>query len=301
MTETIVTLKYKETKPEIINTMVFPIVRKDFILYALRSLVEYSPYNYHVIVVDQTQPDVEFEAKLRPYCDLHIKSCKYNLGYAQGVNQGLRLAPTPYITACNDDVIFLPHLYDGGWFEGILDTFERFETAGAVNPMSPIEPGWGYGEAANREYLSFRECFDPRNIEALIEERNWQVIDGLVMWCTVFTKDFLDDVGYMHEDFRPGGGEDYTKCCEGYQAGYRLLATSRSWVWHWWGKSKDDSHGLDDALPLLGEPWCKLSTRGFGDEGLWDPDVAVWGSDMVDGEKITPIRTNPEIARWNYR
>jgi len=120
---------------DIINTIVFPIVRRDYILDALKSLHYFTPPNYQTIVVDQTRPDAEFEAQLLALCDVHVKTQK-NYGFAQGTNIGWRLAQgkdkayidellkkchiwqrpdsmlrsTEYLTTCNCDVVFVwPH------------------------------------------------------------------------------------------------------------------------------------------------------------------------------------------------
>jgi hypothetical protein len=81
------------------------------------------------------------------------------------------------------------------------------------------------------------------------------------------------------EMFRPGGGEDYDVLARAYQAGYRMVAYSGSMVWHKWSTSKADLSAVITALPQTGPAWNKMSTKGFGDEGLWHPDVNQWGQD----------------------
>lgn len=256
---------------EIVNTVVFPIIRTDYILRALRTLHEHTPPNFKVIVVDQTRPSGVFEHELRQLCDLHIKT-KKNYGFAQASNFGIRLAPTQYITVSNCDVEFLP-----GWWEGIMETFERFPTALAVNPMSPREPGWGYGQEGYIQHCTLQEARNPETIERLKEERNWQVVDGIVTWCTVFRADLLDEVGLFDERFFPGSGEDYDLNGRAYVAGYRMLATSRSWVWHWWSRSKD---GREQALPDARPAWNRLGE-------LWPDGFDMWG--RKNGTMLTRV------------
>jgi len=267
---------------DIINTFVFPIVRKDGILTALESLRLMTPPNYNVIVVDQTIPDPEFEEKLRPYCDLWIKT-KKNYGFAQACNLGLRLATTEYVTVCNDDVTFSW----GGWWAGIMETFKRYETAACVNPSSPKEPGWGYGRPGFIYHLTFEESIKPENILRLIEKKNGQMIDGIVCWCTVFRADRLAEVGLFDERWFPGGGEDYDKIACIYRAGYRALATSLSWCWHEWGQSKDRPDGLEEALPPARENWNKLGE-------VWKSGFDIWAKDPKTQE---PLPRDPVIAR----
>jgi len=268
---------------KIINTFVYPICRRDFILDSLTSLKLTTPQNYHVIVVDQTQPDETFERELRRHCDLWIKTRK-NYGFAQAVNLGIRLAPTEYVTAVNDDTIFLTNT----WWPGIIETFRRYETAVCVNPMSPKEPGWGYGQEGFIHHLTFEEAIRPENILRLVKEKNGQMIDGITCWCTVFKRQILvDEIGLFDERFFPGGAEDYDMMAKIYAAGYRALASSLSWVWHHWGTSKDDADGLDMALPPAREYWCKLNE-------IWPDGFDIWAKDPETQE---PLRRVPEVAQ----
>jgi len=256
------------------NTFVFPVVRRDFIFAALDTLREHTPRNYRTVVVDQTQPDAEFEAGLRKRCDLWLKT-KKNYGFAQAANLGIRVAPTEYVTVCNDDVEFVW----SGWWLGIVETFRRFETAACVNPMSPREPGWGYGEPGFREYLTYEESHDERKIVDLVESRNGQVVDAITCWCTTFRAEMLEEIGLFDERFWPGGGEDYDLDARIYKAGYRALGTSLSWIWHWWGQSKDEGEGLNAALPPAREYWNRLGE-------LWPEEFDQWGKSPEDGHLL---------------
>ena len=268
---------------EIINTICFPIIRMDFILPALASLREHTPPNYRTIVVNQCKPNREFEQMLYQTCDYIIRP-HYNLGFAQASNLAMRLAPTPYVTVSNDDILFLE-----GWYEGIEKTFAKFPRAIAIGPMSPKEPGWGYGEPGYREHLTLEESQDPANIEKLIEKWHGSVIDGLAMFLVVFKREEWQEIGMFDERFRFGGGEDYDSLARIYQAGYRALATSYSWVYHHWGQSKDEKDGFAVALPRQGKAWNYLSTKGNPEEGLWEPDCDIWGSGCT--------RTDPVVYR----
>ena len=122
---------------------------------------------------------------------------------------------------------------------------------------------------------------DPEFQRLMTETRNWQVVDAFACWCTVFRADRLEQIGLYDERFMPGGGEDYDWMARCYQAGFRALSSSRSWVWHSWGQSKDAPDGHAAAQPRARPPWNKLSVKGFGDEGLWDPDVDCWGNNCT--------------------
>ena len=258
---------------DIINTFVFPIIRRDYVIPALDTLRRWTPKNFKVIVVNQARYDPDFEKTLWGSADLVIRT-KLNYGFAQAANMGMRLATTEYVTVCNDDVLFLPY-----WWEGVIETFERFPKALGVVPMSPKEPGWGYGEKGYRIHATLEECRERPEavVKRLTEEWNGAVIDGFPCWCATFKREPWLELGMFDERFIPGGGEDYDCLARAYQAGYRMLASSYAWVWHHWGQSKDEPDGFKTALRQARPHWNKLSTKGFGAEGLWDPDLCQWG------------------------
>ena len=296
---------------DIINTFVFPIVRNDMILDALESLHANTPKNYKVIVVNQSEwTNDEWEREVWSQCDIVIRP-SLNMGFAQSSNIGARLATTKYVTIVNDDVLFLEN-----WWDGIERTFERFNDTDkppmVVAPMSPKEPGWGWGipgyayhcrycggriidearrcDCGKNEPLYLEEIQEhPERLKLLEEQQKGSMIDGLAMWCVTFDREKWVELGMFDERFRVGGGEDYDGCARIAQSNHRAIATSYSWVWHHWGKSKDSPDGLNVALPRAAPDWNKISTKGFGEEGLWHPDVDCWGNNCV--------RTDPVVYR----
>lgn len=138
------------------------------------------------------------------------------------------------------------------------------------------------------EGIAFRLAHGTEFLAALVKEKNWMVVDGFALFCPVFKADRLWEIGLLDEKFRDGGGEDYCWIHRCYKAGYRAISTSASLCYHHWGKSKGSPDGYNTALPSISPPWNKLSTDGFAEDGLYRPDVGLWGS----GE-----RTDPEIYR----
>lgn len=262
-----------------LNTVVFPIVRRDYVLTAIRSLRRFTPEPVSIVVVDQTTPERAFEQALQQAADVVLK-CKYNYGFAQASNLGSSLARTEYLTVCNDDVIFLP-----GWWAGIVQTLQDHPKVLGVAPFSPNPPHWEDKEPL----MPLDELGDISQVRKLIEKENGLIIDGIMHWCVTFRRQPWLELGMYDERFMPGSGEDYDALARAYQAGWRMVATSTSWVWHWWSRSKDTLAGSVVAQPQARPSWNKLSTKGFGSEGLWDPDVNQWGQDCR--------RTDPEVVR----
>ena len=85
------------------------------------------------------------------------------MGFSQSMNIAMRIAPTPWICALNDDVLFI-----NDPFPGIAETFSRFENAAAVCPQSVKEPGWGWAEPGYRYLIP--DGYDAPYVKKLYEK-----------------------------------------------------------------------------------------------------------------------------------
>lgn len=285
-----------------INSFVIPIIRDDFIETCLETLYKYTPPNFYVFVIDQTPRGLPCKYKTDQRISMYIRPYR-NLGFSKAINTGIILSQTPYVTALNDDVEFISNK----WWEGVEDTFKMGENIVAVNPNSPKEGAWGYGlREDNKETWIPREGFKfdgERSVVPVINgvpidspeiaEQHYDdlvnhhpiwgkdtLCDALACWCTVFKRDELQKIGLFDEKFYPGGGEDYDMMCRIYSQKLRAVGTTKSWVWHHWGKSKDDISGKDPHNPIFSRPrWNNL-------EELWGDEFDVWGhKTLLDGTK----------------
>jgi len=268
---------------ELTNTFVFCPIIPTFIEKALTTLYTFTPPNFRVILIDQTFDgmkqyvgDERVHLYLRPY---------RNLGFAQSMNTGIRLSTTPYVTVANDDIEFI----NSRWWEGIEETFAQDPNIKAVNPQSVTEPGWGYGcnrnsdpeliaqkevelkarfnlDTQHFEHLPYKEKYTEADYDFL-RAKKAGLCDGIITWMTVFDRQALELKGVFDERFCPGGGEDYDINGRFYSTHwpnedsprYRMVATSRSWVWHHLSSSRSFKGQI---LPTL--------RPGFGDDhAMW--------------------------------
>lgn len=306
------------------NTFIIPIIHATFLARCLETLYQYTPPNFYVFVVDQTADGVD-QSKFK---GVHLWLRPHrNMGFAKAINMGFNLSQTPYVTCLNDDVEFINDTWwqgildtfkmdpkivavnpnspkEGAWGYGLKDDnkdtwvpkegFVRDEDGRSVVPLID-------GIAVNTPELA-KEHYDG------LLNRNpiWQkdtLCDGLACWCTVFKREGLAEMGIFDEKFYPGGGEDYDMMARIYSCAWpesrevcdaskhrRAVGTTKSWVWHWWGKSKDDTHPKD---PIFSRPrWNAL-------EELWGDDFDVWGHEnMSDGtrkplKRLIPLHIEP--------
>ena len=298
----------------ITNTFIFNPIRKDYIQKALETLYEYTDMeNNRVIVIDQTLDGLfenwEVWQTIHPLIHLYMHPHR-NLGFSKSMNEGLIHAlrwESQYATVCNDDIEFI----NKKWWDGILETFNQDEKIMAVNPMSLREPGWGYGLDHGKyiDLLQYKEIYTEEDYDFLLKgdfsairkqimesgelppevQKNWErglglpaqkngVIDAIATWCTTFKRESLLEFGLFDEKYYPGGGEDYDMNARIYRKDCRMVGTTKSWVWHWWGSSKDkqgEAQGKGNALPIL-------------DELRWmDPDF-LWPPKLNNGWKMDP-------------
>lgn len=304
-------------------TIVYPIVRTDFIEKSILSLEKYTNEDdYQVVVVDQSIKGLDREF-IDNHIDLYLRM--KNAGFSKAANEGIIHGlkwETPYICVANDDTEFMHK----GWIEGIEEEFATDPHILAVCPESPRVAGWGYGldHGACIEILPYKEEYTDEDILYLkagdynkeeIQSRHEfkipesfpftkrGVVDGIAMWLPVFKREAFIELGLFEERFIWGGGEDYDMLARAYSCAYpierdecdptqhrRMVSTMKAWVWHWWGQSKDIKETLDPKLFEGKEPW--------NDNGkLWTPSFDVWGHyDDENGIKKPIKRTLPVLT-----
>lgn len=263
----------------ILNTFIYVPVRTDYIHKCLDSLYKYTDMtNNRVIVVDQTLNGLQLS---RDQVHLVLRPHR-NLGFAKANNEGIIHAlrwGSQYVTCANEDIEYM----DPRWWSGILETFDNLgERCVAVNPMSPREPGWGYGWEHGKyiDLLPYKQ-FTPEDYDYLLKgdfstveglpdtypRQKTGVIDAIATWHTTFNRKHFSRVGLFDERYYPGGGEDYDLNGRTYKQDLRMVGTTKSWVWHWWGQSKDVTGEYQGtSLPILD------SLRWMNPDALWPPE-----------------------------
>lgn len=303
-------------------TFIYPIIRTDFIEKGIKSLTKNTKReDFKIIVVDQSLNGISEELKkyLFDNEDLYIRL--RNVGFSRAANEGIIHAlkwQTPYITICNDDTEPMYH----GWFEDALEEFKTDDHIIAVCPESPRVAMWGYGldHGEYVEIVPHKDEYSQAEIDYLkkgdydeveIKSRHEfeipksfpftkrGIVDGIAMWMPIFKREAFIELGLFEERFIWGGGEDYDMLARAYSCAYpidrencdpryhrRMVSTMKSWVWHWWGQSKDIKETLSPELFAHREPWNDNNQ-------LWGPKMDVWGHYEENGVRKPIHRLSP--------
>lgn len=296
------------------NTFIINPIRTDFISGCIESLYKYTEMkNNRVIVVDQTKDGLKL-----PMDKVHMVIRPHrNLGFSKSLNEGIIHAlhwRSEYITCLNDDIEFI----NKSWWNGIMETFNMKSENEilAVNPESIRVPTWGYGLAGkNIDILDYKREYTDEDYNFLLKgdfhhlekKYDWLpntfpreyhgVCDAFAAFAPVFKRKHFEVVGLWDERFYPSGGEDYHMMCKIYRKKYRAVSTRSSWVWHFWGKSKDEQTKAQTmSLPIEDERrWADITY-------LWPPEwneghtMDVWGFYTSKDGTRKPFKGREEIG-----
>lgn len=250
--------------PETENTFIIPVAYKhDYVEKCVKSIYKYND-NFRIILIDQTKNKDYAYLKDR----VHIYMAVYrNLGFSKAMNLGAKIADTPYITLCNDDIEFI----NNKWFPEIIDLFKRAPHILAINPASVKE----IGPDRSLDWMPYKKEYTEEDYKYLLKPKrkydpSW-VFEGTMMFCTVFRREAFDIVGYLCEGFYPGSGEDYCWCRRCYELGYKLVHYNKSFVYHHWLTSKNKFDWNSDDLKKY-RRWPGFREKWMTDEEQ-NPDI----------------------------
>lgn len=292
------------------NTFIFNPVRPDYVYRAIETLYKHTDMtDCRVIVVDQTMNGLQLS---RDQVHLVLRPHR-NLGFAKSMNEGiihgLRWG-SEFITCANDDIEYM----NSKWWEGITESFRIYgENTLAVNPMSPREPGWGYGLPHGHYFdlIEYKKEYSEEDYQFLLEgnfenvqglpvtfpKQKKGVIDAIATWHTTFRASAFEKIGLFDERYYPGGGEDYDINARAYREKCRMIGTTLSWVWHWWGSSKDQQKAVNDTgLPIV------ENLRWMNPDKIWPPEenngnrMDPWGHWTDEQNQKHPLKRDSNIA-----
>ena len=205
-----------------------------------------TDWPHNVIVVSSGTDGTEDWLKEQP--DVIRVASPTRMHFAQANNEGLKAAKEKYVCLLNDDT-----LVGQGWLGAMMHECMKPGIA-AVGPFSNCDRGWLHDEAIRVEGVDLVPGMHLEQVEKIIPavgrfhhrkevvERKW-----LAFYATLLKREAVDKTGLLDENFK-SGDEDVDYSVRLRQAGYRLVSTWDSWVFHFGGKTRKNSETADYAL-----------------------------------------------------
>ncbi|HEC68495.1 MAG TPA: glycosyltransferase [Candidatus Desulfofervidus auxilii] len=266
--------KYKNTNFTFINTrsprvsIIIPVFNKlEFTKQCLDALYEVTPINlFELIIVNNASTDGTKEflnefAKTHP--NVKVIHNQENLGFAKACNQGARAAKGKYLVFLNNDTIPLKD-----WLEEMLKIIETEKNIGIVGskllyPNNTIQ----HAGVAIADFLQFICPYhihrkSPADTPEVNVVKDYQAVTGA---CMLIPKELFDGLGGFDEGFL-NGYEDVDLCFQVREAGYRVVYTPKSVLYHFESISEGRFKAEKENEKRLQEKWS----------GKIKPDVEIY-------------------------
>lgn len=223
------------------------------------SIVAHTDCPYQLVLVDNgsTEPVSEFFQSVPNAIAIRSEE---NLGFAGGVNLGMRQASGHVLVLNNDTLV------PAGWLTRLRDVLLSAPDIGMVGPMSNYVSGSQLIPDLSFQSLDAISAYaSARRVSHADAVRD---VARLVGFCLLIRDSAVATVGLFDEEFGPGNFEDDDYCVRVLRAGYRLVVDEGSFVFHY-------GHRTFRALGLVDAAWEQLLAENaarFGAKWQFKPE-----------------------------
>lgn len=186
-----------------------------------------SDASFEIIVVDNASTDetpVVMQQFVAEKDNFNYLKLETNLGFAGGVNFGLKQAQGQYLVILNNDT--LPTDY---WLDLLIAAFEKDPTLGIVSPKTNY-----VGEGPQLDYAAIN--IKPYEIDdyakTILDRELYYEPNRLVFFCVMIRKVVIDQIGYLDEGYLKGNFEDDDFNLRAILSGFRLGIAQNAFVYH---------------------------------------------------------------------
>jgi GT2 family glycosyltransferase len=211
----------------------------------LKSLQKITYSNSEIIVVDNGSENDDYLKLKNEFSDLILIRSENNLGFTGGNNLGIKFAlknQADFVLLLNNDTLVEPN-----FIEPLLNLFDKFNDIGITAPQINYfnEPNkiWTSGGKINKLRGSGFAYSDKYDDGKSYENKNVTFVSGC---CMLIRRSVLDKVGLFDDNFFLYV-EDVDLCCRTIKAGYQILVSSNSKIFH---KVSSSTIGSLSQLPL---------------------------------------------------
>ena len=193
----------------------------------LRSLRAQSFKGFRTIVVDNGSEDGSIHFLQSEFPEVEIVALPKNVGFAAGMNAGIRAAHGEYIAALNNDTEAHPE-----WLTRmveVMDAKPEFAIfASKIMNYRQRDIFDSLGDGYRRSGLAFHLATESRDDGSIVEP--FEVFGACAAAC-FYRRSMLDEIGLYDDDFF-AYMEDVDLCIRARMAGYRCLAVPQAVVYH---------------------------------------------------------------------
>lgn len=193
----------------------------------LQSLRLQDFKDFKAIVVDNGSVDGSVAFMREQFPEVQIVELPVNVGFAAGMNAGIRVAKGSYIAALNNDTEADPQ-----WLSSMVKVMNgqpQFSVfACKIMDFSRRDIFDSLGDGYSRSGLSFKLAARCKDDGSFVEP--FEVFGACAAAC-IYRKSMLDEIGLYDEDFF-AYMEDVDLCIRARLAGYRCLAIPDAIVYH---------------------------------------------------------------------
>lgn len=185
----------------------------------LDSLFSSTNYPYELILInngstDSTEKYFRSLSLKKPYLkDIRIISNPVNIGVARAWNQGLKEGKGCYLAVISNDVIF-----SGNWLTELIEYLESNPEAGIVCPYT---------------HLGDDKVTFPQRKQKHLAETKGEATQGFLGTCWVTTREVVENVGYLDEQFEVASWEDVDYYWRMLKNGYRPMCLHKVVLYHY--------------------------------------------------------------------
>ncbi len=221
------------------------------------SIRRFTDEPYELIVVDNGSTDgtTEYLGALQNVATLFNAD---NLGFPKAVNQGIGVARGQQVLLLNNDTVVTT-----GWLRRMLEALASDPSIGLVGPCSNNVSGPQQIPVSYPD-LTCLDGFAWDRGKMLDGQR--QDLDRLVGFCLLISRELIERIGTLDEQFGIGCFDDDDYCHRAIQAGFRVVLAEDAFVHHVGGQTFRGT-GIDYAA-LLAENQKRFEAKWSGNGQL---------------------------------
>jgi GT2 family glycosyltransferase len=190
----------------------------------IESIGAYTPEPHEIIVIDNASTDGTADYLASMAGKLRYRINTDNMGFAGGVNQGLKMAMGTKLLLLNNDTVVTKN-----WLANLHRCLDSDGRIGLVGPMTNYISGeqlvaTSYSNI--EEMHRFAERFNQPN------PLSWNKTARITGFCLLFRRELLERLGFFDEGFEIGNCEDDDFCLRVRLLGQELVIAGDVFIHH---------------------------------------------------------------------